>query len=68
MQEHDGPEREIATDREELTVRDVDHVEHAEDQAETHGEERVEPAQHHALDQKLEEGFKHRGQAASSPR
>ena len=54
MQEDHRPEGEVAADGEELAVGDVDDVEHAEDQAEPHGEQRVEPAQHHALDQEFE--------------
>jgi hypothetical protein len=59
MQQHDGHEGHVAADGEELAVGDIDDVEHAEDQAEPDGEERVEPAQDHALDQELEERFKH---------
>jgi hypothetical protein len=59
MQEHDGRKGEIAPDGEELSVGDVDDVEHAEDQREPDGKERVEPSQDHALDEELEERLEH---------
>ncbi len=67
MQEHDRGEGQVAADREELPVRHVDDVEHAEDQAEPDREQRVEPAQDQALDQELEEGFEHQA-SSSSPK
>ncbi len=67
VQEHDRREGQIAADREELPVGDVDDVEDAEDQAEAHREERVEPAQDEPLDQELEEGLEHQP-GLSSPR
>src|SRR5262249_268277 len=54
MQEHDGREGEIAANSEELAVSDVDHVEHAKDQREPDGEERVEPSEDDALNEELE--------------
>src|SRR5262249_48675120 len=59
MQEHDGRESEIAAHGEALSVRDVDDVEHAEDQRESDREERVEPAEHHTLDEEFEERLEH---------
>ena len=61
MQEDHCPEGEVAADREELAVGHVDHVEHAEDQAEPDGEQRIEPAQHHALDEEFEQRLEHGG-------
>jgi len=65
VQQHDRGEGQVAADREELSVRHVDDVEHAEDQAEPDREQGVEAAQDQALDQELEEGLEHQ---RSSPR
>src|SRR5262245_62395800 len=67
MEEDHRGEEDVAAYREELPVGHVDDVQHAEDQGESDGEERVEATQHDALNQELKQGFQNARRGATPP-
>jgi len=48
-----GEKREVSTEYDERSVHHVDHVEHSPDQGESHGDARINRAEHQAIEQNL---------------
>ena len=59
MKKYDGDKHDVSADREELAVRNVDHVEHAEDQGQPRREHGIDAAQDNAQNEELENQLKH---------